>query len=161
MWLSCTSLHKRHVKNETKSTSLSKQNNFHLTVRASSRLMSAKMSSVVVFFSLHVLLASGLKGEFMRLETGRTSSGGNDSTFDRESGHCLMVANNAWLIIPCSAYMMLLCCSVCMHCTVASIKMLGAGMSNWSDAKDGIKCYFYFTVWLYWASSPQTEMISL
>ncbi|XP_039869421.1 sodium channel subunit beta-2-like isoform X4 [Simochromis diagramma] len=54
-------MYKRHVKNETKSTSLSKQNNLHLTVRASSRLMSAKMSSVVVFFSLHVLLASGLK----------------------------------------------------------------------------------------------------
>ncbi|KAL4008179.1 hypothetical protein ACER0C_002031 [Sarotherodon galilaeus] len=30
-------------------------------VRASSRLMSAQMSSVVVFFSLHILLASGLK----------------------------------------------------------------------------------------------------
>lgn len=64
-------------------------------VRASSRLMSAKMSSVVVFFSLHVLLASGLKGEFMRLETGRTSSGGNDSTFAKERGHCLMIVNNA------------------------------------------------------------------
>lgn len=129
MWLSCTSLHKRHVKMKPKVLPFQNKANVSFQiVRAFSRLMSPQMSSVVVVFSLHVLLASGLKGEFMRLETGRASSGGNDSTFDKESGHCVMIVNNAWLIIPCSACMMLLCCSVCMHCTVASIKMLGAGI---------------------------------
>ncbi|XP_014186031.1 uncharacterized protein LOC102293388 isoform X4 [Haplochromis burtoni] len=41
-------------------------------VRASSRLMSAKMSSVVVFFSLHVLLASGLKE--LRVRSGQDAT---------------------------------------------------------------------------------------